>query len=253
MTLKAELAKSDAARAYAVASVQSDQKYWNNRRAEHAAMPDGASRDLVVAGTPVIVGETAGNPAVAPAGNVSVARTVPHGTVDTRTASAPSAPTPLAAANVAAWVADESRFDPEGVKALQNEWGADLPANLGYVKHFLHTTFTPEQRERAEAANILSVPVIRFIAQAARENAAPTFHSAVKPGATTKGPPPMSDESRPDALKRFRRLTSDLHAARARMDHLKAREIGDERDALSAQLFPGDGAPTADHSGHQVG
>jgi hypothetical protein len=148
---------------------------------------------------------------------------------------------PLAAANVDAWVADESRFDPEGVKALQNEWAGDMGANLGYVRHWLHTTFTPEQREQAEAANILSVPVIRFIAQVAREgaHAAPTATTTA-----TKGQPTMAETlSRPDAMKRFRKLTADLHSARARQDRLLANELAAERDALSQALFPGDGSP----------
>jgi hypothetical protein len=242
MTLKAELAKSDAARAYAVASVQSDQRYWDNRRAAETAADTG--RDLVVAGSPVPAAD----------GNVVVSRpqVTPKNTTshsNQNGANESNKPVPLAAANVAAWIADESRFDPQGVASLQREWGGDMGANLGYVKHWLHSTFTPEQREQAEAANIVSVPVIRFIAQIAREGA----HAAPTTTTTPKGPTLMADESRPDALKRFRQLTSELHTARARMDHIKAREIGEARDALSLELFPGSSAPDESTSGHKVG
>jgi hypothetical protein len=95
-------------------------------------------------------------------------------------------PVPLSQPNVDAWVADESRFDPQGVQRLQAEWGNDMASNLGYVRQWLHSTLSAEQRERAMDANILSVPVIRFLASIAREAShSPTASST----STTKGHP----------------------------------------------------------------
>ena len=81
-----------------------------------------------------------------------------------------------------------------------------------------------------------SVPLVRFIAQVGRENghAAPTTATTTT---TTKGPSPMSGESRPDALKRFRKLTSELHTARCRQDYLRARELAEERDATKCAII----------------
>jgi hypothetical protein len=254
VTLKADLARQDAARAYAAGSTLANERYWNTRRAEHAAMPDGASRDLVVAGA-----------ASAADGNVVVSR--PQNTAQTAQNSPqpvqneqvafqtgkPSTSTaaPLSAESVTAFLAEHRSYDAAGVTALEQKWsGPDMASNLGYARAWLNRHLSSEQQERIRAAGFDVIPLYELIAQFGRDEA----HAAPTTTTTTmKGPSPMSDENRPDALKRFRRLTADLHSARARMDHLKARELGDERDALSAALFPGDGSPDAEHSGKVIG
>jgi hypothetical protein len=253
MTLQAEAAKAVAAERYRAASITSGERYIADRRAGEAAA--SAAEDARAAADrqsqlPVIVGDAGGAAPAVPGGNVTVAR--PQVPTTGQQTSPASAPVPLAAANVAAWVADESRFDPAGVADLQREWGADLPANLGFVKHWLHSTFTPEQREQAEAANILSVPVIRFIAQVAREGA----HAAPATTITTtnRGSSQMAEQmSRSDAEKKFREATKRGHDLKARGDLLGAREAFAERDRLSEALYPGSSEPTADQSGRRVG
>jgi hypothetical protein len=122
---------------------------------------------------------------------------------------------------------------------LKAEWGGDLGANLGYVRHWLHSTLTSEQRERAMDANILSVPVIRFLASVAREATHSTTATTTPTGKTT-----MSETLlRPAAEKRFRELTAELHNARARQDRLRATELANERDLLAQALYPGTNAP----------
>ena len=133
---------------------------------------------------------------------------------------------------------------------MKAEWGGDLGATLGYVRHWLHSTLTPEQRERAMDANILSVPVVRFLASVARE----ATHGTTTSSTSTKGPASMPETlSRPDAEKKFRQLTADLHNARARNDRLAAKELAEERDLLAAALFPGDTKPSPDSRGRQIG
>jgi hypothetical protein len=248
MTLKTELAIQESARRYQTAAIQSAESYRAGRIAQEAAATAAAEAHAAAAraaSLPVIVDLPVASPAPA---------TVTHVSVDRRIGPAPDTGgnylppekrtgldvTPLSQANVDAWVADEGRFDPEGVRQLQAEWGNDMASNLGYVRQWLHSTLSAEQRERAMDANILSVDVVRFLASIARE----ASHSPTASSTTTKGPQTMAETlSRSNAEKKFRALTSELHAARARGEHIRARELADERDLLAAALFPGDNRP----------
>jgi hypothetical protein len=46
-----------------------------------------------------------------------------------------------------------------------------------------------------------------------------------------------------DAEKKFRKLTANLHNARARNDYIAVRAIDEERQLLSDALHPGDNRP----------
>jgi hypothetical protein len=161
--------------------------------------------------------------------------------------AAPAAPAPsqtavvpLPQANVDAFLAEHRRYDPDGVAALQREWGADLPINLAYFNRWTANHLTPEQRDRLIAEGFDVLPLIRLVTGFGREEAhsAPTSLST-----TTKGNPMAETLHRADAQKRFDKLSAAIHEARWRGDHIAVRALDAERALLADALFPGSSEP----------
>jgi hypothetical protein len=243
MTLANEAARAVAAENYKIASVTADQRYWDNRRSQEAAANAADAARAAAerqSQLPVIVDHPA--PAT---GEYSPVRIGPATdkplSVDKRNARTGeySPVVPLPQATVMAWLTDERRFDPQGVAALEREWGGDMGANLAYANAWMARHLTPEQRARATADYIDNVSVIRFLAQCGREEA----HTSTAVSTTTKGPSVSETMTKADAEKKFRQLTADMHDARAKGDRLRAKELADERDLLGSALYPGDSGP----------
>jgi hypothetical protein len=242
VTIRQDLARADSAQRYQIASVQSAESYRAGRVAQEAAANTAAEARAAAAraaSLPVIVDGPALPQPVEP--TVTIARPpAPDGKQATQVTPSQSAVVPLPQAIVAGLLATEGRHDPQGVAALQAEWGAEVGINLGYAYRYLAGHLTDEQWERAKEIPLVTVPILRLLAEMGRAEA----HNTITPSTPTKGQTmPAETLTKPDAEKRFRQLTSEFHSARARGDHIRARELADERDLLAAALFPGDNRP----------
>jgi hypothetical protein len=100
-----------------------------------------------------------------------------------------------------------------------------------------------EQWERAKEIPVISVPILKLLAEIGRAEAHSTPESTTPKGQARMG----ENMSRDAAVARHRQLTADLHNARARQDRLAAKAIEDERSILAEAIWPGSSAPDANH------
>ena len=246
MTLKAELAKADAARAYAAGGVLSAEAYRTKALAVQAAQDHAEATQAAAdrqASLPVIVG--VGN---LPTPEQNHDRPVTGPATDSGdTGSAPSAVAALPQTNVDNLLAIEARHDAAGVDALRAEWGNEVGINLGYAQYYLAGHLSDEGWEKAKSIPHMTVPILRLLAELGRAEA----HGAPSASITTtntKGQPMAGETlSRSDAEKKFREATKRGHDLKARGDLMGAREAFAERDRLSEALYPGSTEPDETH------
>ena len=242
MTLASEAARAEQAEQRHAAEVQSAEAYRARalavQQAEQATERSRAEADRQ-SRLPVIIDAVPQK--AEPAPTVTVQRPAEQ-QADRETPAQAQTVVPLPEPAVAAFLSEHRRYDADGVAKLQQEWGSDLPANLGYARSWLSRHLSAEQQERIRAEGFDILPLFRLIAGFGREEA----HS--RPTTTMKGNPmPGEQMTKAAAEKKFNDLTRQIHDALARGDRIAVQELDAERHLLSEALHPGDTAPDANH------
>lgn len=261
MTLRDQAARADAATRYQVASVSQDQRYWDNRRAEHAAAMAAdahASRDLVVVnGRQVEPGSPVPVPQQQPAHVQSRA---------VATQKPPEMPSGRTWATTAQIL---DRWRQDGVGHASIEWwkrdGADPEADLAFAVPVMAGVLSGlDDADLNAVQGILAELGPGFEARLYKSAAAYARGIAPRAGdaASLAANSSQSKEttmatynygSDAEMKARYDALTPLIHRARARGDNLEYYALAAEREALGQRVHPGDGAPSPDNSGHRVG
>jgi hypothetical protein len=239
MTLQTAARAALQAESYQRASVQSAEAYRARAIAaqqQQQAADDARAEAARATALPVII-DGPSSPVTVP-GMVVIPRQQQPAPADPGTAvPAASAVVPLPQSSVDGLLAIEGRHDPRGVAALRAEWGSETAVNLGYAYRYLAGHLTDEQWERAKEIPVVTVPILRLLAEMGRAE----VHSTPTATSPNRGSSPTMAETltKADAEKRFRQLTADLHSAMARNDRVAVRTLDAERQLLSEALHPG--------------
>jgi len=225
--------------------------YRTRAAAEAAAWADAEAAKAVAAHQALVnvVAADVGLPVVlASPGQQVVER--PAGRIVATATERPASPPAVAVPPVPQVIADnfwanEAVHDSQGVAALRAEWGADAPANLGYLHAYLAHTLDDEAWEEARQLTHFTVPIIRLVTGMGRR----LYHTQAMQGDAemTGHQPTLTGEAWQRGKLQFDELTSKLHAARARNDHLAIRQIDAVRSALGEQLWSGTTEPQGEY------
>ena len=204
-----------------------DERYWNNRRARHAAMPDGGACGILSSLARPLLLLMAMSSSAARRLLCKRARSPRwyHSNGPSPVSSAP-----LSAESVTAFPRT-SFYDAAGVTARVNgqapTWRA-ISASRGQLNRHLSS----EQQERIGSAGFDVIPLYELIAQFGETGTRCPSHC--RHDDDRKGPTPCPTDQA-DALKRFRKLTADLH--RPRPHGPPTRPRGDERVRCPGPYF----------------